>query len=379
MKLLKYSAVGIIFFSVLFIFSCQEKPKSLELHNHENHGALEEKKKHAETDTEHENEKDHVKKEEHHDGDEHETEKDHSQETELEKDGDHTESGHEGDDEHEGEIVLSEKAVELAGITIAEVTNVSIARTIELPGEIGFNEDQLAHITPRFGGVVRDIPSRLGEWVKKGDILATIESNASLTTYSVRAPIEGRIVEKHATPGEFAGEDATLLVIANLGSVWANCEVYAKDADVIKTGQAIVIKAVSSDHQIKATLSYVAPVYNETTRSMIARAVIPNKASAWRPGTFITGVISLSSDTLVPAVSKDAIQVLHDKTVVFVPEEDEENVFRAVEVTCGLSDDNVVEITAGLKPGDQYVAHGAFELKAKVVTGALGGHAGHGH
>lgn len=368
MKLLLYGTIGFTFFYVLFICSCQEKPKTQEPHNCEDHGALEEKKRHAVTDTDHDNEKDHEKKEEHHDDDDHENEKDHTEEGE-----------HEKDDEHEDEICLSEKAIELAGITLAEVTKVSIARTIELPGEIGFNEDRLAHITPRFAGVVKDIRKRLGEWVKNGEILATIESNASLTTYSIRAPIEGRIVEKHATPGEFAGEDATLLVIANLGSVWANCEVYAKDAEAVKAGQPIVIKVVGSDRLIKATLSYVAPVYNETTRSMIARAVIPNKANAWRPGTFITGVISLSSDTLVPGVAKDAVQVLHDETVVFVPEEGEINTFKAIEVTTGLSDDYVVEIVSGLKPLDRYVSKGAFEIKAKIVTSALGGHAGHGH
>ena len=118
-------------------------------------------------------------------------------------------------------------------------------------------------------------------------------------------------VEKHATPGEFAGEETDLFMIANLGSVWANCEVYAKDADVVRRGQPITIKAVGSDRQIKATLSYVAPVYNETTRSIIARAVIPNKGNAWRPGTFITGTISLTSDTLVPAVENDAVQIVH--------------------------------------------------------------------
>ena len=184
-------------------------------------------------------------------------------------------------------------------------------------------------------------------------------------------------MEKHATPGEFAGEETDLFMIANLGSVWANCEVYAKDADVVRRGQPITIKAVGSDRQIKATLSYVAPVYNETTRSIIARAVIPNKGNAWRPGTFITGTISLTSDTLVPAVENDAVQIVHDETVVFVPEK--KNVFRAVAVKTGLSDDHIIEIVSGLKPGDTYVAQGAFEIKAKLVTSSLGDHAGHGH
>ena len=50
-----------------------------------------------------------------------------------------------------------------------------------------------------------------------------------------------------------------------------------------------------------------------------------------------------------------------------------------VPVTIGGSDDRLTEILGGLEEGAEYVAAGAFELKAKIVTSALGGHAGHGH
>ncbi len=286
---------------------------------------------------------------------------------------------HSNHSDREGEIHLSDKAIELAGIKMALVSLKGIAQEIELSGEIGYNENQIAHITPRFGGVVRDIHKQLGQYVDKGERLATIESNASLSNYLVRAPIAGWIVEKHATPGEFASEETAIFTVANLGTVWANCEVFAKDAEVVKRGLPIFIKAVGTDRHIKSTLSYVAPVYNETTRSIIARAAIPNRKNAWRPGTFITGIISQDSDTLVPSVAKNAVQVLHDETVVFVPEEGEKNAFVAVAVTTGLANDTYVEIISGLKVGDMYVADGAFEIKAKIITSSLGDHAGHGH
>jgi len=48
-------------------------------------------------------------------------------------------------------------------------------------------------------------------------------------------------------------------------------------------------------------------------------------------------------------------------------------------VQTGRTDRDNVEIKAGLEPGTSYVAQGAFELKAKLVTSTLGSHAGHGH
>ena len=104
---------------------------------------------------------------------------------------------------------------------------------IELPGEIGFNEDRMVHIVPRYPGIVKKVEKKLGSTVKKNDLLAVVESNESLTTYKIFSPIYGKIIEKHITPGEFVGEDTTLFVIVDLSTVWVNCDVYAKDADIL--------------------------------------------------------------------------------------------------------------------------------------------------
>ena len=291
-----------------------------------------------------------------------------------EEKNDHAGHGH----EEEATVALTDRAVEFAGLTIDTVKQKTISRSIELPGEIGFNEDRLAHITPRYPGIVQKVIRQLGETVQKGELLAVVESNESLAPYTILSPISGKIVEKHITPGEFVGEGSTLFVVADLATVWVNCDVYTRDADFIQKGQEIQITAVGTDQQLKATLSYVASVYNKTTRSMIARAVIPNTGKKWRPGTFITGKISVAIDKPVPVVSKSALQILDGETIVFVPSE-HKNEFSPVVVRKGVENNGYVEILSGLAEGDAYVATGAFELKAKIVTSALGGHAGHGH
>jgi len=293
---------------------------------------------------------------------------------EHEEKNDHAGHGH----EEEVTVVLTDRAVEFAGLTIDSVDKKIISRSIELPGEIGFNEDRLAYITPRYPGIVQKVVKQLGETIQKGELLAVVESNESLSAYTISSPISGKIVEKHITPGEFVGEDATLFVVADLATVWVNCDVYTRDADFVQSGQRIQITAIGTDRQIKATLFYVASVYNKTTRSMIARAVIPNAGEKWRPGTFITGKISVSIDKPVLVVSRSALQILDGETIVFVPSE-HKNEFSPVVVRKGVENNGYVEILSGLAEGDAYVATGAFELKAKIVTRALGGHAGHGH
>ena len=50
-------------------------------------------------------------------------------------------------------VVLSAEAMRLAGIGISEIGRESIGHTIEMPGEIGYNEERRIHITPRYAGL----------------------------------------------------------------------------------------------------------------------------------------------------------------------------------------------------------------------------------
>jgi cobalt-zinc-cadmium efflux system membrane fusion protein len=109
----------------------------------------------------------------------------------------------------------------------------------------------------------------------------------------------------------------------------------------------------------------------------MARIEIPSENRSWRPGMFITASLKIDSRKSVPVVQKNAVQVLHEKNVIFIPEEN--NTFEPIEVVLGKSDDKYVEVLKGIHSGEQYVSDGAFEIKAKIVTSALGDHAGHGH
>jgi cobalt-zinc-cadmium efflux system membrane fusion protein len=285
----------------------------------------------------------------------------------------------EGADRHgHGEHVdVSALGRRLAGIRIDRVTERTLSGVVELPGEIGFNEDRLAHITPRYGGVVKQVLKHLGDSVEEGETLAVIEGNESLTRYSVRAPLRGSIVEKHAAPGEYVSEETSLYVIADLATVWVNLSVYPRHLEHVSRGDDLKVRAVGVDQETAATISYVAPVFDKAKRAAVARAILENPGGVWRPGMFVRGELEVASEGTVTAVESDAVQVLDGNNCVFIPAGP--NQFTPVEVAVGTAGLSHVEILSGLAPGDRYVADGAFELKAKMVTSSLGSHAGHGH
>ena len=76
----------------------------------------------------------------------------------------------------EGRIQLSESARKRAGVTIQKAGPRTLLRQLILPGEIRYNEDRLAHVVLRMGGVVTKVFKKQGDLVKRGEILAVIES-----------------------------------------------------------------------------------------------------------------------------------------------------------------------------------------------------------
>jgi cobalt-zinc-cadmium efflux system membrane fusion protein len=75
-------------------------------------------------------------------------------------------------------------------------------------------------------------------------------------------------------------------------------------------------------------------------------------------------------------VPRQAVQYIDGRDVVFI---EHEGSFEMAAVATGRSDREHIEVVSGLEPGTPYAAEGAFQLKAALVTSAMGSHAGHGH
>lgn len=76
----------------------------------------------------------------------------------------------------EGVVAMNDAQIKAAGISLDNASAAPIRSTLQLPGEIRFNEDRTAHVVPRVAGVVEGVPVSLGETVKQGQVLAVISS-----------------------------------------------------------------------------------------------------------------------------------------------------------------------------------------------------------
>jgi cobalt-zinc-cadmium efflux system membrane fusion protein len=270
-------------------------------------------------------------------------------------------------------ISLSPDLLEEFGIEITTAGPGIIERTASLPAEVRANQNTLAHIAPRFRGIVREVRADIGDVVKSGQVLAIIESE-SLAPYSLKTLIGGVVIAKHITRGEPVSPDAEVFVVADLTEVWIHISVYQKDLPLIRMGQRVEVSAGHGLHEAEGEISYIAPVIDEETRTAAARVVLPNPDGLWRPGLFVTVRIEVDRAEVPVAVPRTALQRIDGETVVFVEQEDG---FVPRRIETRRQGEGVVEVVSGLAPDERYVSAGGFALKAELSREESS--SGHGH
>ena len=189
------------------------------------------------------------------------------------------------------------------------------------------------------------------------------KTGRSLTRYEIRALFDGVVIEKHISVGESVKEDADIFVLADLSTVWVEVTVYAEDLNVVKVGQTVTVKSDVLGLERDGILTYLGPLIGEQTRTAKGRIIVQNTEGYWRPGLFVNVEIVQEVVTVPVAVSVDSIQTFRDWSVVFVQYGD---LFEVRPLELGRNDGKWVEVLHGLLPGEKYVSHNSFILKADL-------------
>ncbi|WP_420131186.1 divalent metal ion exporter adaptor subunit IhpB [Rhodopseudomonas sp.] len=282
--------------------------------------------------------------------------------------------GHAEPDEHGADrILISEVKLGAAGAVFAEAGPATLSDSLALNGILRANQETLVQVTPRFPGLVRTIRKRIGDPVTKDEPMASIESNQSLTSYELKSPLAGTVIDRQISLGEYASEQKPAFVVADLSTIWVDLSVYRQDIQRVRIGDEVLIDPDDVRGEIKGRIDYLAPIGALDTQTALARVVLPNTDGRLRPGLFVTARLVLAKRDVPVAVRAGAIQTLENKTVVFVREADD--ALEARPVVVGEQDARFVEIKAGLTAGERYVAENSFVVKAEMGKGE----AEHGH
>jgi cobalt-zinc-cadmium efflux system membrane fusion protein len=281
------------------------------------------------------------------------------------------EKGGAGEDEkghgEEGAVEMNDARVASSNIELLTAGPETLRDSLLLNGILQPNQESLVQVTPRFPGVVREIKKRIGDNVEKGELLAKIESNQSLTVYEIRAPISGTVIDRQISLGEYASEQKPAFTVADISTVWVDLSVYRRNLPRVRIGDKILIDVGDGGAPVEAALSYISPIGSSDTQSALARAVVPNPDMRLRTGLFVSARLILAAKKVPIAVRATAIQTVENRKVVFVRSGDK---FEARDVDVGAQDPENVEILFGVLEGDRYAAKNSFIVKAELGKGS---------
>lgn len=276
--------------------------------------------------------------------------------------------GEKGHDESGGDrVTISAAAAREAGIEVSTAGPGPIRETLNLTGRVMLQPAGRAEIRAPYPGVVRAVTKNIGDNVRRGEVLARVESAESLQTYSITAPIAGVVLERSTNVGDVSG-DSPLFVVGDLSRLQAELNVVTHDIDRVAGGQTVVISGLDGETRVEARIATVLPTTDTHSQTLIARAPITATGAAnLRPGMAIRGAVVLAEQQVPIAITADAVQTLEGRSVVFVQMGE---VYEARAVTLGRAGRDTVEVTAGLRAGEIYVSENAFLVKAEIGKGA---------
>jgi cobalt-zinc-cadmium efflux system membrane fusion protein len=270
---------------------------------------------------------------------------------------------------YEYRVKIDPVAAQTAGVELAQAGPALISESLLLYGVIIPDERRLRTVSARFPGIVREVRRNLGDRVRAGETLALVESNESLQTYPVPAPIAGVILSRSVNPGEIVG-DESLLTIADLSTVVAELAVFRRDLRRVRVGQPVRVKADEGGIDGSGSVTFISPMGSGESQSVKLRVELDNRDGRWQPGMFVIGEVKIVAAEVPVAVARSALQKLRDWDVVFA------NVGDAYEpkmLELGRMDRDYAEVKTGIGAGDRYVVANSFLIKAEI------GKAGAGH
>lgn len=186
------------------------------------------------------------------------------------------------------------------------------------------------------------------------------------TTVAVTAPRSGVVVERNVSPGQvvaYGQSDvpSSLLVIADLSTMWVLADVYEPDVRRVRLGEAVsVTLPCCPGERYRGQVAGIGDAIDKESRTLKVRAVVPNRGRALKSEMFAR--VSIDTGTRQALVVPQGA-IHRDGSPTFVLVEKTRGEYERRPVTVGAEADGAVEILDGLTPADTVVSAGGILLK----------------
>lgn len=192
----------------------------------------------------------------------------------------------------------------------------------------------------------------------------------------LRSPIDGVVLSRDAIPGAVATAGAPLVAVTDPRALWLEIAVPDNAIGGIRTGGRITFRVPAfPDVVFAARIQSVGGALDTATRTIPVRAIVQNGDGRLRPAMYATALIEGGTAHQVITLPRDAVQLLDNRTVVFIARPDNKGgaVFERRDVDTGTATDALSQIVRGLAAGEMVVTTGAFSIKSEFARAKMAG------
>lgn len=210
--------------------------------------------------------------------------------------------------------------------------------------------------------------NKLKNWkISDAQIQSILESEKIIENFNIYAEYSGVVVKKNISVGDYVKAGEELFEIQGLNKVWAVFDAYESDLTQIEKGDKINFKTSTyPDKTFAATINFIDPFINPSTRTVAIRASVSNLGELLKPDMFIEGSMGgMTESSEVLYVPKTAVLWTGERSVVYlkVPN-DKAPTFEYREIQIEETGGSIYKVISGLKGGDVVVTNGAFVIDA---------------
>lgn len=311
-------------------------------------------------------------------------------------------------------VTIDPAAMQNLGIRVVPAQMGSLAGSLNVTGNIDFNQRDVAIVQARSGGFVARVYARapgdviragapiadvqLPEWggaqteflaVKRlgrpdltaaarqrlkllgmsDGLIASVErSGRTNSTIAITSPISGVIQTLDVRAGMTLTQGQTLAQVTGIGTVWLNAAVPEAQAGVVRVGQgASATLTAFPGETFGGRIIAILPAAQTDSRTITVRIELANRGGRLRPGMFAQVALGGTGSTAL-LVPSEAVIRTGTRTIVMLAIGNGR--YQPAEVRTGREGDGQTEILEGLAVGEKVVASGQFLLDSEAsLTG----------
>jgi membrane fusion protein, multidrug efflux system len=183
---------------------------------------------------------------------------------------------------------------------------------------------------------------------------------AQIAKTEIRSPYNGIIGLKNVSNGSFLSPTVKIATIQEVEPVKIDFSIPERYMNIVKVGDPLKFTVQGSKDTFDAKIYAIEPKIDLATRSVMVRAISPNKDDKVLPGAFaqvelilkqIENAIMIPTQSVIPVLKGQQVYIAKNGKAAVVP------------VETGVRNDTAIQITKGLTAGDTVITTGIMMLK----------------